>query len=567
VAATRAGDDYAFERLYKRYQRRIAAYVVGMVHDHGRAEDITQEVFMSALRRMRETERPIVFKPWVYEIAKNACIDAFRRSKRAEEISYDAEEGLGGSDYGRLVSSTPAPDAAVDTRQSLDHLRGAFGGLSETHHDILVMRELEGLSYREIGRRLGMSRPSVESTLFRARRRLSEEYEELTSGERCKRVQTMIAGGGERRLGVRDERKLARHVSHCQPCRRAAYAAGFDVAELQRKTSLGAKVAALLPFPAFVKRWFGRGGDGGGSAAGGADGGSSSSLAQWSATVGQHAEPISGWAKAAAVAATVAVAGVGAGVATTHGDADVKAPRPAAAGSVPASAASAAAAAKAAAAATTGLGRATVSSSRRSAAKAPSSTSRAKRGAARRAGGGSGSGSGGGSGSAGGGGSSAGGGSAPASAPAGSGAGSASSSAKAGVSAPKLNAPQVQAPKTGNTTVDSATGAVTGTVDKTAGAATGAVNNATGAATGAVDGAVGAVGGAVNQATGGAAGGAVNGATGAATGAVNGATGAVNGAVGTATGAVSNPTGTVTGAASDPAGTVGGAVGGLLPHG
>ena len=142
MAATRAGDDYAFERLYKRYQRRIAAYVVGMVHDHGRAEDITQEVFMSALRRMRETERPIVFKPWVYEIAKNACIDAFRRSKRAEEISYDAEEGLGGSDYGRLVSSTPAPDAAVDTRQSLDNLRGAFGGLSETHHDILVMREL-----------------------------------------------------------------------------------------------------------------------------------------------------------------------------------------------------------------------------------------------------------------------------------------------------------------------------------------------------------------------------------------------------------------------------------------
>ena len=178
------------------------------------------------------------------------------------------------------MSSTPAPDAAVDTRQSLDHLRGAFGGLSETHHDILVMRELEGLSYREIGRRLGMSRPSVESTLFRARRRLTEEYEELTSGERCKRVQTMIAGGGERRLGVRDERKLARHVSHCQPCRRAAYAAGFDVAALQRKTSLGAKVAALLPFPAFVKRWFGRGGDGGGSASGGSGGSSSSSLAK-----------------------------------------------------------------------------------------------------------------------------------------------------------------------------------------------------------------------------------------------------------------------------------------------
>src|ERR1051326_1073850 len=100
VAAVRRGDDRAFEALYRRYHRRIYAYVVGMVKDHGRAEDVTQEVFVSALRRMRQTERPIAFKPWIYEIAKNACIDAFRRSRRAEEISYDAEEGLAPGDYG-----------------------------------------------------------------------------------------------------------------------------------------------------------------------------------------------------------------------------------------------------------------------------------------------------------------------------------------------------------------------------------------------------------------------------------------------------------------------------------
>ena len=93
VAATRDGDDGAFAFLYERYRRRITAYISRMLHDHARAEDLTQEVFISALRRMRTTERPIVFKPWIYEIAKNACIDQFRRSKRAEEISYDAEEG------------------------------------------------------------------------------------------------------------------------------------------------------------------------------------------------------------------------------------------------------------------------------------------------------------------------------------------------------------------------------------------------------------------------------------------------------------------------------------------
>jgi len=235
VAAVRRGDERAFEALYSRYHRRIQAYVMGMVKDHGRAEDITQEVFVSALRRMRETERPIAFKPWVYEIAKNACIDQFRRSRRAEEISLQADEGLAPADYGRLVGSDPAPDAAVAAKEELDNLCGAFGGLSDTHHEILVLRELEGLSYREIGDRMGMSRPAVESTLFRARRRLTEEYDELVSGARCVRIHTLIETAVSSRLGTREQRRLSRHVAYCQSCRREALAAGLDSAILAQR--------------------------------------------------------------------------------------------------------------------------------------------------------------------------------------------------------------------------------------------------------------------------------------------------------------------------------------------
>src|SRR5436305_14306071 len=85
VAAVRRGEDRAFETLYGRYRARIGAYIQGMLHDHARAEDIAQEVFISALRRLRDTERPIAFKPWLYEIAKNACIDEFRRTRRTRE--------------------------------------------------------------------------------------------------------------------------------------------------------------------------------------------------------------------------------------------------------------------------------------------------------------------------------------------------------------------------------------------------------------------------------------------------------------------------------------------------
>ena len=315
VAAVRDGDDRAFEQLYTRYHSRIAAYVRGMVKDHGRAEDVTQEVFFSALRRMRETERPIAFKPWVYEIARNACIDLFRRTSRAEELSYDQEGGLAGDDYSRLVSQGPTPDAAVDAKQQLDHLRGAFGGLSETHHQILVLRELEGLSYREIGERLGMSRPAVESTLFRARRRLTEEYDELVSGRRCQRVQGIIATAAEGMLGARDERRLARHLSYCQGCRREARLMGVEPAARPR-TTVAAKVAALLPLPAFLRR--GRSGGGGGEdGAASAIGAHSSNFAVQLSSMLPAAEPaVASWGKVAAALATLAVAGVGAGVVT-----------------------------------------------------------------------------------------------------------------------------------------------------------------------------------------------------------------------------------------------------------
>ncbi|MEA2170298.1 MAG: hypothetical protein QOF76_3598, partial [Solirubrobacteraceae bacterium] len=243
VAAVRAGDDRAFELLFLRYQARIAAYVRGMVRDHGRAEDITQEVFMSALRRLRATDAPIAFKPWIYEIAKNACIDAFRRTRNTTEVSFDTEDGPGPS----MVASGAAPDAVVDAKLAIDNLCGAFGGLSETHHDILVMREFEGRTYQEIGERLGMSRAGVESTLFRARRRLGEEYEELVSGERCVRVRSILDAPRGRTVGARDQRRMARHIAHCQPCRRYARVAGVDLEVVVRGRSKATRIAALLP--------------------------------------------------------------------------------------------------------------------------------------------------------------------------------------------------------------------------------------------------------------------------------------------------------------------------------
>ena len=323
VARVRAGDDRAFETLYLRYQPRIGAYVGGMVRDHGRAEDVTQEVFMSALRRMRAADGEIAFKPWIYEIAKNACIDAYRRGRNTVEVSFDAHDAIGADDHGRLAEPGARPDTAVEGKLAIDNLCGAFGGLSQVHHDVLVLREFEGLTYLEIGERLGMSTAAVESTLFRARKRLSEEYEELVSGERCRRVQRLVDAGGVRAAGLRDRRRMARHLAHCQPCRRYARLAAPDFGEpLQPATparAAVARVAAFLPLPAFLQR-------------------------QVAAALDPGA--LTGWTKAAATVATVAVAGMGAGTAikqatsgpaptsgTTPGAARLGAPAPSTAAS------------------------------------------------------------------------------------------------------------------------------------------------------------------------------------------------------------------------------------------
>jgi RNA polymerase sigma factor (sigma-70 family) len=308
VAAVRHGDDRAFEVLYTRYHRRIQAYVLGMVKDHGRAEDVTQEIFVAALRRMRATERPILFKPWIYEIAKNACIDQYRRTRRTEELSLEADDGLAPADYGKLVNASPTPEVAVAAKQDLDTLCGALGGLSDTHHEILMLREFEGLSYQEIGERMNLSRPAVESTLFRARRRLTEEFDELVSGARCQRIQALIATASETRLGTRESRRLSRHISHCQPCRREAMAAGLDseiLTHVPLRRRAAKKIAGLLPFPIFGRDRGGKGGDGAGASSGSSGGGWMSHLPMFSEQLA------SGWGKVA-TGVVVLVAGAGA---------------------------------------------------------------------------------------------------------------------------------------------------------------------------------------------------------------------------------------------------------------
>jgi RNA polymerase sigma factor (sigma-70 family) len=257
VEAVREGSEEAFEALFRRYRPRIVGYVRGMVSDHARAEDITQEAFMSALRGLQSSDQEISFRPWMYEIAKNACIDHLRRARRGTEVSIDSDD-FSPQEEGRISQSVSGTDAEVARRKELESLQMAFGDLPDSQHQILVMRELEGLSYDHIGSRMGLSRGAVESLLFRARRTLRDGFDEIDTGERCVRMRVaMDAMADGCRTGMRERRRLTIHLRDCAECRRTAVTIGLDELALAAARDRGStfrRVAGLLPLPAFLRR-------------------------------------------------------------------------------------------------------------------------------------------------------------------------------------------------------------------------------------------------------------------------------------------------------------------------
>ncbi len=168
VAAAQEGNPYAFEALFRRYREPITGYVRARVRDDGRTEDIVQEIFFSAHNSLPTLGRPRAFRSWLYQIAQNACLDEARRRNRTDALILGWDEFPPPDE--RIVTHNPSPEHQLSQKQELADVTHAIDELPTAQHDALVMRELEGRSYEEIGRRMSLTPAAVESVLFRARR-------------------------------------------------------------------------------------------------------------------------------------------------------------------------------------------------------------------------------------------------------------------------------------------------------------------------------------------------------------------------------------------------------------
>lgn len=156
----KAGDAQAFGALYDRYFERVYRYVYYRVRNEEEAEDVTSDVFFKALRAMPRYQPRQPFLAWLYRIARNSVIDRMRRQR--PQVAFEDALRHPGAD--RVVD----PDAGLDLLSDKMALRTAISQLTPLQQDVIILRYVEGLDTKEIGRIVGRRDGTVRGIEFRA---------------------------------------------------------------------------------------------------------------------------------------------------------------------------------------------------------------------------------------------------------------------------------------------------------------------------------------------------------------------------------------------------------------
>lgn len=173
VALAKVGDQLAFRHLVERYQKRVFSVAFGVLKNEEDALDVTQEAFVKVHRYIGRFHGTSSFYTWLYRIVVNLCIDHVRKSSRVGMVDYDdATDHHSGTDTsaGRFAGvPAPSPTDELRRKELGAELMRALDGLSHKHRQVIVLREVEGLSYKDIADVLGVSVGTVMSRLHHAR--------------------------------------------------------------------------------------------------------------------------------------------------------------------------------------------------------------------------------------------------------------------------------------------------------------------------------------------------------------------------------------------------------------
>ena len=171
VRSAQGGNLEAFDRLVELHGPRLYGFARRMVGSAQEAEDLAQEAFVRAFKSLRQFRQEASFSTWLHRLALNLCLDHLKRKKRPPvSLETIAREDPAPSPEGN-------PVAAAERRERQEIIRGAIGTLPEAHRAVIVLYDLQGLSYEECAQVLKTSVGTVKSRLNRARLALKAKLE------------------------------------------------------------------------------------------------------------------------------------------------------------------------------------------------------------------------------------------------------------------------------------------------------------------------------------------------------------------------------------------------------
>ena len=183
VDLARSGDRDAARQLVERYQRRVLGVAIGMVRNPDDAREVVQETFVRAFRNLDGFKGDSSFYTWLYRIAVNQAIDLQRRESKRPTVEFDETISVADGVFAPLGQSGKAggedPFDAVRNRELGKKIFEAIESLTPDHQAVILLREIEGLSYEEISQALDCSLGTVMSRLHYARKKLQARLKEL----------------------------------------------------------------------------------------------------------------------------------------------------------------------------------------------------------------------------------------------------------------------------------------------------------------------------------------------------------------------------------------------------
>jgi RNA polymerase sigma factor (sigma-70 family) len=225
VKYAKRGDREAFEAIFRRYERDLYRFCAGILGEPQDAQDALQNTMIKVMRALPGERREVKLKPWLYRVAHNEAIDVQRRRRRTDPLEA------------AIVDWGTALDERAEQQERLRKLFEDMADLPRRQRATLVMRELNGLEFGEIGAALDTSPGAARQALYEARRGLQRMREGREM--RCEEVSRLLSDGDGSSRGRRDVRA---HLRECADCRR------FQAEIADRKQAF----AAISPLPAIA---------------------------------------------------------------------------------------------------------------------------------------------------------------------------------------------------------------------------------------------------------------------------------------------------------------------------